>query len=119
MPLRQLLSRVTTFVMTILTIGCLLLGNANSAAAYSIDYGMDQARGDKTIEYYGEGLRDVVEQTLRNNVDHPNRKPTAENTYKRESFFNKLLPKQRSSAFSKDDLTNLRATENPRDRVQK
>jgi hypothetical protein len=91
--------------------------------AYSIDYGMDQARGEKTIEYYaemyGESLRDLIEQTLRNNEDHPDSKPTAQNTFRRESFFNDLLPKQRSTAFSKEDLLKLRTTENPREKLRK
>jgi hypothetical protein len=87
--------------------------------AYSIDYGMDQARGEKTIEYYGEYLRDLIEQTLRNNEDHPDSKSTAKNTYRRESYLNNVLPKQRSTAFSKEDLLKLRSTENPKDRLRK
>ncbi len=87
--------------------------------AYSIDYGMDQARGEKTIEYYGEYLRDLIEQTLRNNEDHPDSKSTAPNTYRRESYLNSVLPKQRSSAFSKEDLMKLRSTENPESRLRK
>ncbi len=87
--------------------------------AYSIDYGMDQARGEKTIEYYGEYLRDLIEQTLRNNEDHPDSKSTAKNTYRRESYLNNVLPKQRSTAFSKEDLLKLRSTENPESRLKK
>ncbi len=117
--LRQLCTRFISLAIVFLAVGTILLGSAESSMAYSIDYGMDQARGDKTIEYYGEGLRDIVEQTLRNNVDHPDSKATAENSYKRESALNKVLPKQRRSAFSKEDLMKLRKTDNPRDLVRK
>jgi hypothetical protein len=97
--------------------GSTVLGG--DALAYSIDYGMDQARGEKTIEYYGEYLRDLIEQTLRNNEDHPDSKSTAKNTYRRESYLNNVLPKQRSTAFSKEDLLKLRRTENPKDKLKK
>ncbi len=83
--------------------------------AYNIDMGMDEARGEKTIEYHGEELREVVEQTLRNNVNHPESKDTAINSYKRESALNDILPEKRSSAFSKSDLSKLRETKHPRD----
>jgi len=83
--------------------------------AYNIDMGMDEARGEKTIEYHGEELREVVEQTLRNNVNHPESKDTAKNSYKRESALNDILPEKRSSAFSKKDLSKLRETKHPRD----
>jgi len=90
----------------------------SSAAAYSIDYEMDQARGEKTIEYYGESLREIVEQTLRNNDEHPERKETAQNSYKRQGLLNDVLPQKRSSAFDKDRLMQLRKTENPKDRLK-
>jgi len=86
--------------------------------AYNIDFGMDLARIEQTIEHYGEEIREVVEQALLNNVNHPESKETAQNTYQRESALNELLPERRSSAFSKDDLTNLKKTEHPRDRLR-
>ena len=98
---------------------CLTFGfSGGSAIAYSIDYEMDQARGEKTIEYYGESLREIVEQTLRNNDGHPERKETAQNSYRRQSFLNDLLPEKRSSAFDKDKLMKLRKTEHPKDRLR-
>ena len=98
---------------------CLVFAfSAGSAIAYSIDYEMDQARGEKTIEYYGESLRDIVEQTLRNNDAHPESKETARNSYKRQSFLNDLLPEKRSSAFDKDQLMQLRKTQHPKDRLR-
>ena len=86
--------------------------------AYNIDFGMDLARVDQTIEFYGEEIRDVVEQALRNNVNNPNSKDTAQNTFQRQSSINDLLPERRSSAFSKDDLVNLKKTEHPRERLR-
>jgi len=99
----------------------LLLPHDSTLLAYDIDYGMDQARGEQTLEYYadnedfGDKLRDIIEQTLRNNVNHPDSKSTAKNSYKRESTLNDLLPEKRSSAFSKDDLSKLRKTQNPKE----
>ena len=89
--------------------------DGQSLIAYNIDMGMDEARGEKTIEYHGEELREVVEQTLRNNVNHPESKDTAKNSYKRESALNNILPEKRSSAFSKQDLSKLRETKHPKD----
>lgn len=86
--------------------------------AYNIDFGMDLARVERTIEHYGEEIREVVEQALMNNENHPESKDTAKNSYQRQSALNDLLPKKRSSAFSKDDLTKLRKTEHPRDRLR-
>ncbi|MEO1636905.1 MAG: hypothetical protein AAFS04_17700 [Cyanobacteria bacterium J06631_9] len=88
---------------------------AQPIVAYNIDFGMDLARVEQTIEHYGEEIREVVEQALRNNVNNPESKETAQNTYQRESALNDVLPEKRSSAFSKDDLTNLRNTKHPRD----
>lgn len=89
--------------------------------AYSLDYEMDRARGDQTIEHYGEPVRDVVEQTLRNNVNHPNSKATAKNSYGRKSFLNKLLPERNSlgKKFSQDDFSGMRKIEHPRDVLKK
>ena len=92
-----------------------------SLIAYSLDYEMDRARGDQTIEHYGEPVREVVEETLRNNVNHPNSKATAENSYKRKSFLNDLLPNRNSAGkkFSQDDFSGMRKIEHPRDALQK
>ncbi|MEL6470991.1 MAG: hypothetical protein AAFQ74_14780 [Cyanobacteria bacterium J06623_4] len=92
--------------------------NTQPVVAYNIDFGMDLARVEQTIEHYGEEIRDVVEQALRNNVNNPDSKNTAQNTYKRQSALNELLPERRSSAFSKDDLVNLKKTEHPRERLR-
>ncbi|MEL6777715.1 MAG: hypothetical protein AAFO06_10700 [Cyanobacteria bacterium J06597_16] len=98
-----------------------LPSNTNTLLAYNIDYGMDQARGEQTLEYYeddedfGDKLREIIERTLRNNENHPESKETAKNSYKRESALNNILPEKRSSAFSKDDLSKLRKTQNPKD----
>lgn len=83
--------------------------------AYNIDFGMDLARIEQTIEHYGEEIREVVEQALLNNENHPESKDTAKNSYQRVSVLNDILPEKRSSAFSKDDLTNLRKTKHPRE----
>lgn len=83
--------------------------------AYNIDFGMDLARIEQTIEHYGEEIREVVEQALLNNENHPESKDTAKNSYQRVSVMNDLLPEKRNSAFSKDDLTNLRKTKHPRE----
>ena len=98
-----------------------LPSNTNTLLAYNIDYGMDQARGEQTLEYYeddedfGDKLREIIERTLRNNENHPESKETAKNSYKRESALNDILPEKRSSAFTKDDLSKLRKTQNPKD----
>ncbi|MEM8503730.1 MAG: hypothetical protein AAF716_11330 [Cyanobacteria bacterium P01_D01_bin.1] len=92
-------------------------GFAGNAMAYNIDYGMDQARGAKTIEYYGESygepLREIVEQAMKNNVNHPEPKPTSQNSYQRKSKLNNLLPERRGEAFSLERFLSMRATSNP------
>ena len=98
--------------------GVAFLQNAQPVIGYNIDFGMDLARVEQTIEHYGEEIRDVVEQALRNNVNHPESKDTAQNTYQRQSAMNDLLPERRSSAFSTEDLKNLKKTEHPRDRLK-
>lgn len=102
----------------LLSICCVFGMSVSEASAYSIDYEMDQARGEKTIEYYGESLREIVEQTLRNNDGHPEPKETAQNSYRRQGFLNDVLPQKRKSAFDKDRLMQLRQTENPKDRLR-
>ena len=103
-------------------------GSANSATvsreidrtaqvliAYSVDYEMDKARVEKTVDHYGEPVRDVAEQALKNNENNPNRKETAENSYERESFWNKILPRRHSlgQAFSEEDFAGMRKTSDP------
>ena len=75
--------------------------------AYNIDQEMDQARKEKTVEHYGEGIRDVVEDATENNVNNPDKKPTAESTYERESSLNDVLPKQIGKDFSQEDLADM------------
>lgn len=86
--------------------------------AYNIDFGMDLARAEQTIEYYGEEIREIVEKALRNNENNPERKETAQNSYRRESVLNDLLPEARSSAFSESDLVQMKKTDHPRDRLR-
>ena len=106
-------------VMVAIAIVCLVWSvNASPASAYGLDYEMDLARVEKTIEFYGEELREVVEQAIRNNDAHPERKDTAQNTFRRQSLLNELLPIRRNSAFSKDVLMQLRKTEHPKDRLR-
>ncbi|MBE9062656.1 hypothetical protein [cf. Phormidesmis sp. LEGE 11477] len=86
------------------------LGVSPTAAmtlAYNVDLDMDEARAEKTIEHYGEPVRDIVEDALDNNVNNPDSKPTAENTYERESPLSDILPEKIGEKFSKDDLANM------------
>ena len=75
--------------------------------AYNIDQEMDQARKEKTVEHYGEGIRDIVEDATENNVNNPNKKSTAESTYKRENPLIDVLPKQIGKDFSQEDLADM------------
>ncbi len=84
--------------------------------AYSVDYEMDKARGEKTVEHYGESMRPIVKQAIKNNENNPNSKDTAENTYRRESPLNDLLPERVGQFFSKKDLLNMPRTDNPQKR---
>ncbi len=79
--------------------------------AYSVDYEMDKARGEKTIEHYGEGIRPLVEQAIENNEDNPNSKATAENSYERESSLNDLLPESIGESFSEKELSEMENAE--------
>ena len=98
-----------------------LVQNSQPLVAYSLDYEMDRARGDQTIEHYGEAVREPVEQALRNNVNNPESKATAENSYGRKSFFNNLLPNRHSAGktFSKDDFSSMRKIVHPKDVLKK
>ena len=75
--------------------------------AYDIDLQMDKARVEKTVEHYGEPVRDIVEQAHQNNENNPDRKSTAENTYKRETALNEALPEQLGRDFSKQELKDM------------
>ncbi len=84
---------------------------ASAIVAYDIDYEMDEARKEKTIEHYGEGIRDIVEDATANNVNNPESKPTAENSYEREGPLNEVLPEQIGKDFSKEELVNMDKSE--------
>jgi hypothetical protein len=75
--------------------------------AYNIDLEMDKAREEKTVEHYGEGIRDLVQDANTNNVNNPDRKPTAESTYQRESPLIDALPTQIGKDFSEEDLAHM------------
>lgn len=94
---------------------CELASSTQTLVAYSVDYEMDKARVEKTIDHYGEPVRDVAEQALENNENNPDSKETAENSYKRESFWNKILPRRHSvgQEFSKEDFAGMRKTSDP------
>lgn len=80
--------------------------------AYSVDYEMDKARAEKTVEHYGEGVRPFVRKALKNNEENPNRKPTAENSYQRESPLNELLPERIGKTFSQTELLEMQSDTN-------
>lgn len=80
---------------------------APTLIAYNVDLEMDKARKEKTVEHYGEPIRDVVEQATQNNENRPDSKPTAENTYQRESGLNEVLPERIGKHFSQEDLQNM------------
>ena len=75
--------------------------------AYDIDLEMDKAREEKTVEHYGEGIRDIVKDATDNNVNAPDSKETAENSYERESKLNDVLPKRIGQDFSQEDLADM------------
>ncbi len=78
-----------------------------TSIAYNVDLEMDKARKEKTVEHYGEPIRDIVEQATQNNENKPDSKPTAENTYQRESWLNEVLPERIGKHFSQEDLQNM------------
>ena len=82
-------------------------GLSNNLVAYSVDYEMDKARAEKTVEHYGEPIRDIVEGALENNEENPNSKPTAQNSYQRESPLNDVLPKKIGDSFSQKELSDM------------
>ncbi len=81
--------------------------NASAIVAYNIDFEMDKAREEKTVEHYGEGIRDIVEDATENNVNNPDSKPTAQSTYEREGTLNDELPEQIGKNFSQEDLADM------------
>jgi hypothetical protein len=82
--------------------------------AYNIDLEMDKAREEKTVEHYGEGIRDLVEDANKNNVNAPDSKPTAQSTYERSNPVIDVLPKERSTRFSKEELQDMKKGERNR-----
>ncbi len=82
------------------------LSNSN-VIAYSVDYEMDKARAEKTVEHYGEPIRDIVEGALENNEENPDSKSTAQNTYQRENPLNEILPKKIGDSFSQKELSDM------------
>ena len=97
----------------VLSIGLVIFPMASDAIAYSVDYEMDKARAEKTVEHYGEPIRPIVEQAIENNENNPDSKATAENSYQRESPPNRLLPKRWGKFFSKKDFLDMSDTEDP------
>lgn len=97
------------FLTIVAIVGCYLFGIFGNSAllAYDVDLQMDQARVEKTVENYGEPVRDIVEQAAKNNENNPERKPTAKNTYRRESRLNDVLPEKIGKDFSKEDLESM------------
>ena len=75
--------------------------------AYDVDYEMDQARVEKTIEHYGEQMKPIVEQAIKNNEENPESKATAENSYEREGLLNEQLPESVGETFSKKELVEM------------
>ena len=100
-------------MMAALVCGLSIAAPHGDAIAYSVDYEMDKARVEKTIEHYGEPVRPIVEKAIKNNENNPNSKDTAENTYKRESPLNSILPEQIGEAFSKEELLEMPGTDDP------
>ena len=80
---------------------------ARTMLAYDVNLQMDEARKEKTIEHYGEGVKPIVEDATKNNENKPDSKETAENSYQRESKLNDLLPKKIGDGFSKEDLSDM------------
>lgn len=73
----------------------------SGAVAYNIDIDMDKAREETTVDHYGEGIREFVQDANGNNVNNPQAKPTAENTYPRETSLDDALPQVLPEVFSK------------------
>lgn len=90
-----------------LTSASFVPSDSSNLIAYSVDYEMDKARAEKTVEHYGEPIRDIVEDALENNDENPDRKSTAQNTYQRESPLNEVLPKKIGDSFSQKELSDM------------
>lgn len=97
------------FLTIVAIVGCYVFGIFGNSAllAYDVDLQMDQARMEKTVEHYGEPVRDIVQEAVKNNENNPERKPTAKNTYERESRLNDVLPEKVGKDFSKEDLEDM------------
>lgn len=109
--IRDRLSRAVAVVL--LVAGLIALAPGGDAIAYSVDYEMDKARVEKTIEHYGDPVKPIVEQAIKNNENNPNSKDTAENSYQRESPLNPILPERLGNTFTKDDLLEMSGTDDP------
>ncbi len=113
--MRRILGRASSwlfsgqFLTIVAIVGCYIFGIFGNSAllAYDVDLQMDQARIEKTVEHYGEPVRDIVQQAAQNNENNPERKQTAKNTYERESRLNDVLPKKIGKDFSKEELENM------------
>lgn len=95
-------------------VGCYVFGifgagtwGDSALLAYDIDLQMDKARMEKTVEHYGEPIRDIVQQATENNENNPEHKSTAKNTYERESPLNDVLPERVGKDFSQKDLEDM------------
>lgn len=88
-------------------VGTIAPRTAPTLLAYNVDLEMDKARVEKTVEHYGEPIRDIVEQAARNNENAPDSKSTAENSYERESPLNDILPESVGKKFSQGDLKDM------------
>ncbi len=97
----------------VVSIGLIVFPLSSDAIAYSVDYEMDKARAEKTVEHYGESIRPIIEDAIDNNENNPDSKATAENSYQRESPLNRLLPKRLGKFFSKKDFLDMSGTDDP------
>ena len=79
---------------------------AGTLVAYNVDYEMDKARAEKTIEHY-EGMEPIVDQAIKNNEENPDSKATAENSYQRETKLNDALPESIGEEFSQAELSDM------------
>lgn len=83
------------------------LNSDNIMVAYNIDLEMDKARAEKTIEHYGEEMEDIVDEAIANNENNPEAKPTAENSYSRETTLNEVLPESIGEELSQTALETM------------
>lgn len=81
--------------------------SSNRLLAYNIDIDMDKAREEKTVDHYGESIRDIVQSANENNVNNPDSKDDAKTTYRRESKLNDLLPEDWNGDFQQKELEDM------------